>query len=280
MKKLLLNFGGVLVCLLGTLSCARLDIAVTWADTYIASQVDDYFDLNSQQNKDLKGSLKKDIRKIRKEQFTQWAVGLRRFRKDFLENTLTEESFHKYFAETLEKTRMLQSYFTNTAVNFISTTSPAQLAHFEQTIRRKGVENEEKIQNSEQARKENRKNYLRWTELWIDSLSKEQEQLLNQHLNDHPFPAQAQIKSKNHTLEQFHEARKSSEDLKNFVRNYYDYKNPSADPEYRQALNSYHAELEKFLFQLIKSLNEKQRKLLPENLSEKASSLEKLAAKD
>lgn len=276
MKKFLLG----LWCLLGVLGCTRLDIAVSWADTYIVSQVDDYFDINSTQSKGLKESLKRDIAKVRKEQFGVWAAELRRFEKEVRENTLSEESFHQYFENTLDTSKKIQPYFTDSAVKFISTATPAQLEHFERTLRKKNIEDEKKIQNGQKARYETRKKYLRWVEMWIDSLSKDQDQLLNQHLTDYPFPALAQIKNKNVVLEKFHEARKSPESLKNFVRNYYNNKYQYADPEYQKALTSYQAELEKFIYGLVKSLNEKQKKLLSENLTAKASSLERLAAKD
>lgn len=276
MKKFLL----ALLCLVGIVSCTRLDIAVSWADTYIVSQVDDYFDITSTQSKDLKASLKKDIAKVRTEQFMIWAAELRRFEKDLSEDRLDEQTFHDYFVKTLETSKKIQPYFSDTAVKFISSASPAQLEHFERTLRKKNIENEKKIQDGKKARYETRKKYLRWVDMWVDSLTKDQEQLLNQHLTDVPFPALAQIKNRNYTLEKFHEARKSPEGLKNFVRNYYNNKYQYADPEYRQALQNYQTELEKFMFSLIKSMNDKQKKHLSENLTEKASSLERLAAKE
>lgn len=276
MKRFILG----LLCFTGIVSCTRLDIAISWADTYIASQVDDYFDITSTQSKELKTSLKNDITRVRKEQFGIWAEEMRRFEKTVREGTLTEESFHTYFEKTLNTSRQIQPYFTDSAVKFISTATPAQLEHFERTLRKKNIEDEQKIQNGEKARNESRKKYLRWVEMWIDSLSKDQEQLLNQHLNNDPFPALAQIKNKNYVLERFSEARKSPEGLKNFVRNYYNNKYQFADPEYQKSLTTYQARLEKFMYELLKSLNEKQKKLLSENLTEKASSLERLAAKD
>lgn len=276
MKKFLL----ALLCLVGIVSCTRLDIAVSWADTYIASQVDDYFDITSTQSKDLKESLKKDITKVRKEQFPVWAAELRRFEKDLNEDSLNEEIFHDYFLKTLETSRKIQPYFTDSAVKFISSASPVQLEHFERILRKKNIEDEKKIQDGQKARHETRKKYLRWVDMWMDSLTKGQEQLLNQHLTDTPFPVLAQIKNRNYSLEKFGEAGKSTEDLKSFVRNYYNNKYQYEDPEYRQALHSYQAELEKFIFSLIKSMNEKQKKYLSENLSEKASILERLAAKE
>lgn len=269
-----------LLCFIGVIGCTRLDIAISWADTYMVSQVDDYFDINSTQSKELKESLKTDIAKVRKEQFVLWAEEMRRFEKAVREGTVTEESFHDYFEKTLNTSRKIQPYFTDSAVKFISTATPDQLEHFERTLRKKNIEDEKKIQNGQKARDESRKKYLRWVEMWIDSLSNDQEQLLNQHLNDDPFPALAQIKNKTYVLEKFHEARKSPEGLKNFVRNYYNNKYQYADPEYQKALTNYQARLEKFMFRLIKSLNEKQKKLLSENLTSKASSLEKLAAKE
>ncbi|MGZ3743787.1 MAG: DUF6279 family lipoprotein [Pseudobdellovibrionaceae bacterium] len=277
MKKTFLKYGSLLLFILGSLSCSRLDIAVNWADTYIIYQVDDYFDISSQQSKELKESLKKDFLKIRHEQFNKWAATLRQFNKNILENTLSEEIFHDYFTKTLEASRQLPTYFVNTAVKFIASTNQTQLEHFEKTVRKKNIEDQKKIQNGETARNESRKKYLRWIDMWIGPLSKEQTQLLNQHLNTHPFPAQAQLANKIYILEKFHESRKSPEGLKNFVRNYYNNKYEVENPEYLQALAAYQTELEKFLFQLIQSLNEKQKRTLSENLSEKSSALEKLS---
>lgn len=270
----------ILICLLSLVSCTKLDVAVSWADTYVISQIDDYFDINSQQRKDLKESLKKDIKKIRVEQFPEWAAELRRFQKDISDDKLTDVSFHDYFVKTLETTKKIQPYFTDTAVKFIATTTTPQLEHFERTLRKKNVEDEKKIQDGKKARDESRKKYLRWTEMWIDSLSKDQDQLLNQHLTNNPFPALEQIKNKNYVLEKFHEARKSPEDLKKFVRNYYNNKYQYADPEYQKALSTYQADLEKFIFQLIKSMSEKQKKALSDSLTERANSLERLATKE
>lgn len=277
MSKFLLRTVFCLFCTVGIISCTRLDIAVHWADTYIASQVDDYFDLSSQQNKDLKIALKHDIRQIRKAQFPKWASALRQFEKEIHANTLNEENFKRYFRETVDISKKLQPAFTETAVKFITSASSEQLRHFEKALRKKNIENEKKIQNREQARNDARKKYLRGIEMWIDSLSKDQDQLLNRHLNNNPFPIQALTKNRNHVLEKFIEAQKNPDDLKTFVRNYYTDKTQYANPDYQQALKTYHADLEKFSFQLIKSLNEKQKNLLCENLTEKAAILEKLA---
>jgi len=276
MKKSLL----ALVCLCGVLACSRLDIALSWADTFIVSQVDDYFDITSSQKKELKESLKKDIAKVRKEQFDVWATEMRKFEKNLREGTLTAGAFHSYFEKTINTSRTIQPYFTDSAVKFISSATSQQLEHFERTLRKKNIDDEKKIQSGKKTRDESRKKYLRWVDMWIGSLSKEQEELLNQHLTNHPFPAAALLKNKKYVLEKFTEARKSPEGLKNFVRSYYSDKYKHADPEYLSALTSYQTGLEKFMFELLQTLSEKQKKHLSENLTSKASSLVTLAAKD
>jgi len=263
----------------GIISCSRLDMAVNWADTYIASQVDDYFDISFEQNKELKESLKKDIQKIRTNEFPQWAKTFRELAGEIRGNTLSEEDFNKYFETTLQASRTIQPVFSETAVKFIASASPEQLTHFERTFSKKNVEYKEKIQNSEKTRNESRKKYIRGIEMGIDSLSKDQDQLLNRHLSENPFPAQALIKNRNHILEKFIEAKKSPESLKTFVRAYYQDKYQFADPEYQQALKKYQTELSKFVFQLFKSLDEKQKSFLCESLAEKAGLLDKMATK-
>jgi len=269
----------ILLCLCGLLGCSRLDIAVNWADTYIVSQADDYFDLNSAQSKELKNEVQQDIRKVRKELFPKWARSLRELEKE-THTPLTEEGFHKYFQESLEEGRTLQPYFAETAAKFITQARPEQLEHFEKAIRKKNVEDEKKVQNGQQARDESRKKYLRWTEMWINSLTKDQEQLLNRHLAEHPFPLEKQIQNKNHALEKFTAARLSPETLRSFVRDYVQDRGQYNDPDYQLAIKNYQSDLEKFVYQLALSLNDKQKKALSENLLEKASALEKLAAKD
>lgn len=268
------------VCSWTLTSCSRLDVALSWADTYIAAKVDDYFNLSSRQNKELKQALRTNIRQIRKSKFPEWAQTLRQIAREIHDHPLNEAVVDKYFRQILLVTDSLQPAFTETAVHFIGEARPEQLEHFERTVHQKNIEDEKKIQNSQKARDENRKKYLRGIELWIDSLSKEQDQLLNRHLNENPFPARALIKNRNQVLEKFSASKKSPEALKDFVRSYYTDKNQYADPEYREALRNYQTNLEKFTYQLLKSLNEKQKKSLCDNLMEKATLLEKLAAKD
>lgn len=280
MRKLLIKAFLGLFCVLAFLGCSRLDLAMNLADDYIASKVDDYFDLNSRQSKDLKSALHADLRKIRKEQFPKWASSLRSMAQTIHENKLNEEIFKSYFQDILVVSKSLQPAFTETAVHFISRARPEQLEHFEGAIRKKNIEDEKKIQNRQKSRDETRKKYLRGIEMWVDSLSQDQDQLLNRHLNENPFPTQALIKNRSQVLERFKEAQKSPLTLKNFVRDYYSDKTRYAAPEYQKALIHYQTELQTFCYQLFRSLSQKQKNLLYENLLEKASLLEKLAAKN
>ncbi|MBC7428525.1 MAG: hypothetical protein H7336_07940 [Bacteriovorax sp.] len=71
MKKIFLS-GLVLVFFLLN-SCSRLDIAVQFASTYVVSKADDYFDLTSEQRKQLKENFNKDFRKVQQRIFPQVA---------------------------------------------------------------------------------------------------------------------------------------------------------------------------------------------------------------
>lgn len=276
MKKFLL----LIICAFGIINCSRLDLAVNWADTYIASQVDKYFDLTSQQNKDLKKSLKEDLGRIRKEKFPEWANTLRDFEREIGNDSLTPEKYATYYRKTLEAAKTVQPYFTDTAVEMIGTASSGQLNHFEEAVREKNIEDKEKIQDREKARDKSRKNYLRWITMWVDSLTKDQNQLLNTHLNEHPFPRDLQIKNRAFAMTKFREAQKTPESLKTFVRDYYNNKRQYDSPEYQQALAGFQTELEKFSYKFLQSLNNKQKQRLRENLKEKANTLDKLSLKD
>ncbi|MBC7372222.1 MAG: hypothetical protein H7326_11690 [Bdellovibrionaceae bacterium] len=264
------------------IGCSRLDVAVNWADTYIASSVDDYFDISSSQSKELKLDLKRDIARLRKEQFPKWASQLRELETQFAPGAakLSSEKFHTFFKETLDAGRALGPYFAATTVKFVTTATSEQLEHFEKTVREKNVEDHEKIQNSKKARQEARKKYLRWTDLWIDSLTDDQDKLLDIHLDANPFPLEQQLTNKLFVLDQFSTARKTPEKLKTFVTDFAVDRNRFNSAAFQKAMDTYQQELEKFVYQLLQTLTEKQKKHFRENLTEKAEALEKLAAKE
>lgn len=276
MKKFLILF----FCVFGISACSRLDIAVNWADTYISAKVDDYFDITSEQKRALKESLKNDIRRLRKEQFRLWALELQKLQNDLKTNNLDEARFQDHYQRMLANSQKLQPYFTNTASDFIATTTSEQLNHFEKFFRQKNHEEEKKFKTAPQVLRETKKKYLRWTDMFLGPLSKDQERILSEHLEMHPFPARLQIKNKALLLQKIQESRHSPETLKNFVRDYYNDRTQFAATEYQQALKEYQNGLGKFLHQLLTSLSEKQKRTFSENLGEKAALLKKLAAKD
>jgi hypothetical protein len=267
----------VLSTFLFSTSCSRLDLAVSWADNYMASLVDDYFDLSSSQNKELKESLRQDIAKVRRSQFKTWADFLRRIEKDLKESKLSPDAIQSYFTEGQREGRKLPSEFVETAVKFVGTLKPEQLVHFDNEMKQKDLEREEKLKDPVKAKKELRKKYLNGIELWIDSLSSEQLALLDKHLEEHPFPQKEQLKNRISVTKKFREAQKSTEDLQKFVRAYYSDSSQFWEPDYKKALESYQRELQKWLVVLVGTLSDRQKKQLSENLLEKASALEKLA---
>jgi hypothetical protein len=259
--------------------CSRLDMAVNWADSYITSLVDDYFDLTSKQNKQLKESLNADIEKIRQEQFPSWAAILRRMDQELSKNSISEQIVKKYFIEVLELGRKLPSYFEDTALIFAESLSKEQMNYFDEEIEKKNTKDEKKLKNQETALDENRKKYQRAIEMWTGSLNRAQELVLEKHLKDHKFPLREQIKNKKELQKKFREARESVIDLKKFIKSYYVDNNRIVDADYGKALTAYQADLQTYLFQLVKSLSEKQKKIFSENLIEKATALEELAVK-
>lgn len=273
MKKLLSLF----ICAIGISACSRIDIAVTWADTYISSKVDDYFDITSHQKKILKESIRDDLRRLRQEQFKLWAAELNQLHHELTTNTLDENKLREYFQRSLQNSKKIQPYFSQTASQFISSTTPEQLNYFERAFQKKAREDHKKVQTTERMLKENQKTYRRWIDMWLGSLSKDQERLLNQHLQESPFPLDLQIKNREQVVVRIQELRHSPDELKNFIRDYYKDRYQYTPPEYQRALANYQAGLEKFLIELLKSLNEKQKQTLSENLLEKAAILDRLS---
>ncbi len=131
----------LLIIALGFLSlntaCSRLDIAYNWADTFIVAKVDDYFDVSSSQKKELKKSVQQDLAKMKEDVVPVWIENARELEKDVAQGTLNETKVSAFFSVVMTDVEHVTSHFSDTAVNFISTTDPSQIEYFKKSFYKK-----------------------------------------------------------------------------------------------------------------------------------------------
>lgn len=273
MKKILVILNLVFLSFTG---CSRIDFMFNWADTYIASKVDDYFDTTHKQSRELKKEIQSQLQSIRSEVLPVWIDRLKDIRRESSTGSLTEDRVASYFLLFLKDSEDLNARFADTAATFIAHVEPQQLDYFAKVIDKKNKEDLEKASSPEKLLSEYKDKYFDGFEMFLGSLTSEQKQRIEKSISDEPFPLDLKIKNRISITNKFLQNRNSPEKMADFVREYY--RTPSLYdlPEYRQALTQYQKNLQKLITKVLVSLTEKQKLAFQENLSEKTAQLEKI----
>ncbi|MGE5087348.1 MAG: DUF6279 family lipoprotein [Bacillota bacterium] len=272
----------ILILCLGLFSltgCSRLDIAFRWADTYIASKVDDYFDISSKQSKELKHGIQKDLQELKAQVLPGWIDRLQGIQQEVQEGSINDTRVAFYFSSFLKDVEHINSYFSTTAVDFIASTNPTQLEHFNKAFQKKNREDLEKAQDLAKVKKEYREKYEEWFEMFLGSLTPEQMKMMEDNLNNSPFPAELKAKNKSFVMQSFLRHKDSPDEMKNFVKDYYNNPDKYDLPEYRSAFTKYQANLQKLVAQIISMMTQKQKESLKENINEKTAQLHSIIAR-
>lgn len=268
------------VLCLGFLSltgCNQIGLAFRWADTYIASKVDDYFDISSKQSASLKNGLKKDLNELKTDLLPQWVARFRGIQSEVQKGHLNPERTQFYFDLFMKDIDHINGRFSDTANVFISNTNNEQLEYFAKAFQKKTQDDLQKFQKTAQYQKEMRGKYLEYFEMFLGTLNKDQQKMIDAHLVESPFPGELKARNKAHIISLYLKGNKSAEARRDFLKEYYN--NPMALnlPEYQMAYQKYQHQLKKLVMQMMVTITEKQKKNLIDNLNEKTAQLERIA---
>lgn len=266
-----------LVCLafMGLTACSRLDIALRWVDVFIAGKVDDYFDLNSQQKKELKKSIQLDLKQIQAKLLPQWIHNFKEIEKDVNSGSLEEQKVAGYFASFMSDAEGIKSYFADTAVQLVGTVDDSQMKHFRKSFSKKAEEDLAKAQNNEKLREEYKDKYIDYFAMFLGTLTKDQEKSVDQHLQTSCFPAALKVKNNEYVFEKFMKESDNKEKRKQFVREFYVHPERFELPEYKQAKAQYQESLKNLITDVLVRMTPEQKVRLKKNLIEKTAQLEK-----
>ncbi|QLY23866.1 DUF6279 family lipoprotein [Bdellovibrio sp. KM01] len=271
----------ILFLLLGVMllsGCSRLDIAYRWADTYIASKVDDYFDISSEQSKALKKDIKKDLGLMKTTLLPQWMERIDKIQNDIDQGTLNDAKVADYFGSFFKDIEQINAHFATTAVDFIATTQPKQIEYFKKSFAKKNQEDIEKAQNVTKLQKDYCSKYEDIFEMFLGSLTKEQKQMIEESVKASPYPAELKAKNKAYIFAEFVTHQNSMDEMKKFVREYTTSAEKFDMPEFRVANQAYQENLQKLITQVMTNLTDKQKMALKSNINEKAEQLRSISA--
>ncbi|MNL00696.1 hypothetical protein D3C87_1211370 [compost metagenome] len=274
MKKILI----LGLALLGLTSCSRLDIAFRWMDVFIAGKVDDYFDINSQQKKELKKSVNQDLKLIQAKLLPQWIEQFKLIQNDVNLDSFDEKKVARYFTSFMTDVDEMKTYFLGTAVKFAASIDDSQMIYFQKSFLKKTAEDVAKAKDQTELRKKYQEKYVDYFEMFVGSLTQEQERLVTKHLASSCFPAELKAKNNEHIFTTFVAEAKNREARVLFVKDLYSHPQQYDLPAYRDAVATYQSDLKGLITEVLMTLTPDQKKKLKKNLAEKTAQLEKVQA--
>lgn len=244
-----------------------------WADWLIIKETDSYFDLTDTQNKELKEKIQKDLVRLKKESFPPIAKYLRKIADHVETGKITFETISQLQTEALVTIKAALDQFQPTALDFAFNASPEQIDHFKKKYKKETDRRSSEIKTEKDKFKLQKNKFEKWSAQWLENLNTDQEKALVDHIKAHPFPWDLKIRSREVSLKKFLEARKSRSQLKTYM----DQVEDERDPEYEVALKQYQLHLKNFILALYQSLTKDQKDHLLKTLRERAQEFEVLA---
>lgn len=267
----------LLLCLNMT-ACNRAGVVFRFADTLIVSKADDYLDLDNSQQERLKKSIRKDLDKVKEKTLPEIAKNLREIEVESRNEKIDKEKVLNLKNKSYGDLLNAGQYFKDTAVDISNTLSNSQYAHLEKQVQT-DIDKKTK-EYKKDAAKHTAKKYLKATEFWIGSVSKNQKEMITDFAKKNPYPWELKEKNRKSLLEKFLNSKDNKAAREELLTAYFTDHTNAQNPEFKVAMNEYTANLENFYIDKFwPSLSEDQKKTLRRNLLKRASDLEEVAQK-
>lgn len=273
MKYLIL----LLICL-NVSACNRAGVVFRFADTLIVSKADDYLDLDNSQQERLKKNIRKDLGKVKEKTLPEIAKNLRELEVESRSEKINKDKIlelkNKSYADILHAGQ----YFKDTAVDISNTLSNRQYTHLQKQVQA-DIDKKTK-EYKKDAIKHTAKKYLKATEFWIGSVSKNQREMISDFAKKNPYPWELKEKNRKALLDKFISNKDNKTTRQELLTAYFTDHTHAQLPDFKVAMDGYTANLENFYIDKFwPTLSEYQKKTLRKNLLKRASDIEEVAQK-
>lgn len=255
-------------------SCSRLQIVLDWSDTILISRIEDYFEFNSGQKKEVKSAYKAILKSVKKEEIQQFSNYLLKIKSQIENNKFK-------FENIVESTFEVQSYFKTISLKIepqvqkiIESQSKKGFETFDSEFLKKYEEDKKKSTLVEKEKKKQLENWLNWTDRFLGTVTKEQNIMIQNFISENPKPRLLQIESRKQVFEKFKLVRNHPESRAQFITQFLtDWPSLQTD-EYKEAQKKYLAKSHEFIYQLYLKLGEKQKAHLLNHISDIAEQMQ------
>lgn len=257
-------------------SCSRLQLVLDWSDTILISRIEDYFEFNSSQKKEVKSAYKAILKSVKKDEIQQFSNHLLKIKSQIENKQFRLENI-------AESTFEVQSYFKTISLKIepqvqknIESQSMKGFEVFDNEFLEKYEEDKKKSILVEKEKKKQLENWLKWTDRLLGTVTKEQKTMIQNFISENPKPRLLQIESRLYVFEKFKLVRNQPELRTQFITQFLTDWPSLQTNEYKDAQKKYLNQSHEFIFQLYLKLSEKQRTHLLNHISEIAEQMQNL----
>ena len=252
-------------------ACSRMELAVNFANVYITSKADDYFDLTRDQASWMRAAIKKDIEVVKKTIFPQLATELNRT-AEFVRDTQVFEAGMVETTYLRLKNLFLYSMkiFIPTAKELVNKLSLTQVESFKKEFAAKNTEIKEG--DSKKAYKKIKEHF----DTWLGGMTALQKKELEDFFKTNPPVINEKIANReklaNGFVKYFPDPKLRSQYIENLFTSY----EPMRDPSFVKASNEYAKKFYAFVANILNKMPVSQKAILVDTLKDRAQQIEKM----
>lgn len=247
-------------------ACSRMDILLALSDRLFVSELDDYFDLTSEQSRRTRKDFTQILDQVRTDLFRPVADRIEKLAQNIDDNSLTEKQISEDFDWSLGLVKKISVEFEKPTHDFLTSLTPDQISYFEKKSMSKLEDNFEKHDSPEKIEQLDLKKFDKWISYTVEELTKDQEKKLKEFVQKNPFPHKERLTNQKKIIQTWIEKLRTKSELKSFVTSWIHEREKIDSKEYLEAKKTYQDKLKKFIYELYLSLSSEQKKTLVENL--------------
>jgi hypothetical protein len=259
------------------ISCSKLSVGVHWADTFAASQLDNYFDLDSSAKERAKGEFRAIFTEVRRQDFPRIASLLDGVALDVEKNQLTPARLLHWQAQAESDLKRAAQRFAPLAERLVEEQAPRGFAKFDEEAADKFAEKAEDLATSEDRLDQAKKRIKRVVAETLGKLTDAQMAQAEIVLKENPLHLEHE--GRIHLFEQFKQARVSPVARKEFLRRYFFDWDSLQKKEYLQARDAYKKKSRELMLSMLASASADQKQHLIESFRSRAREFRDLAVK-
>jgi len=259
-------------------ACSKLDVAVRVADRFAIKAISRHFDLNSEEEKEIRNEFQKIFNEVKKEELLELVNVLEDFagqvRVEAVEGSARVQIFINSSSQIFM--RALQR-FQPLGEKLIEIQATKDFKEFDKMFLENIKKSEAKLKVEQEQKSNEFKRMDRWVKESIGALTTEQKKSFIPALKKIIPVPDLYIKSRKKVHEDFSLVRKDPKLRKDFVESYFKNWLTLQTLEYQKARKNFESSFEIWIAQLYSDLNSKQKRLLEKNLRIRAEQLRKVA---